>query len=81
MKLLLVKILGKFHDEEHVEVISKASDIHRLKEMGSEIARERRVESIKWTDWSPPTMGDDKLKEPCKLILKLSENELLVIRK
>lgn len=81
MKLLLVKMLGKFSDEEHVEVISEANDIYRLKEIGSEVARQRRVKSIQWSDWSPPTMGDDKLKDPSKLLLKVSENEFLVIRK
>lgn len=42
MKFLLVKILGKFHDEVHVELINEANDIHTLKDIGSEVARQLR---------------------------------------
>ena len=79
MKLLLVKLLGEFHDEEKIEVISDKNDILRLKEVGLGFARERGVHDAKWANWSLPAMGYHKLKEPSKFLLELSETEFLVI--
>jgi len=80
MKLLLVELLGEFHDEQKVEVILESDNVHQMQGMGLDIARKRGVAEAAWVDWSPPTMGDRKLREPSKFLLEISEKEFLIIQ-
>lgn len=79
MKLILVKEVGEFLDEEQIKEICESSNIEELKILGENIAKGKNLKSSRWEDWSLPTMGDNKLMPASKLRLKLSDNEALYI--
>lgn len=79
LRLIHIRELDDYSDEEQVIVLEKTGEIIELKRKAETIAKERNVHALDWEDFSLPTMGNDKLKPPSEIRLKISESEYLYV--
>lgn len=79
MKLIKVTQQDQSNEKEQVEIICESEDKFVLKMEAEKIGLQNGLGEINWLNWSRPTMGNNRLGEPTKEKLTLSERSALYI--